>query len=73
VSSPPPLDQRPTQNSSPSVRQLIFWKNVWSFALTWSFVEQLLTYGPRNTLGVVTAALAFACVATLPMHILGKR
>ena len=48
-------------------------ENIWSFALTWNVVEQILTYGPRNVFAVVAALVSFSCLLTIPLYIYGKR
>ncbi|KAJ7746278.1 MFS general substrate transporter [Mycena metata] len=52
---------------------LIVHKNVWSFGLTWNFVDQLLQFGPQKVFSVVAGVLAFTCLTTIPMYIYGKK
>ncbi|KAK4701109.1 hypothetical protein P7C70_g5130, partial [Phenoliferia sp. Uapishka_3] len=52
---------------------LIFWKNIWSFGLTWNLVAQVVQYGTKNVFGIVAALVSFACLVTIPLYIYGKR
>jgi len=52
---------------------LIFWKNIWSFSLTWNLVDQIIQYGTRDVFAIVAALIAFACLTTIPIWIFGKR
>ncbi|KAJ7888844.1 MFS general substrate transporter [Mycena leptocephala] len=52
---------------------LIVHKNVWSFGLTWNFVDQVLEFGPQKVFSVVAGVLAFTCLLTIPMYIYGKK
>lgn len=47
-------------------------KNIWSFALTWNFTEQIIHYGPKPCFAVIAAVIAFTSLCTIPMYIYGK-